>query len=401
MELIFDNKLGRWPNSVQHNGSYFKNRAFANTVNIYEDSVYHGKVINRNKKYIYSIKVTPHFTNFTGTHSSGSKLNGEYFWKNISEEVLNDVRLGNATILLEWCNESVIDKNEFHSLNESLRHSGISKNQIILVMNGINAQEIYESWFPENERRFLVRVIPFLAHDISWYYANNKKCRLTESDFINSKETIRKHHFTFPNRRARPYRIYLLSKMFKNSLLEKGNWSLLSNENSHLFDTEFFIKLPHNLEEEPGIKFNDVSGNQDTSSEWNLTSYFYIASETFMHGEYRAFTEKIFKPLVNFQPFVFAAFTGALQELRNMGFKTFHPFIDETYDTVNDSNIRLDMIYREIEKLCSMTKKEIHNWYWNMEDILLHNHNHTINLYKNHLISDEFFRELGGRCCEL
>jgi hypothetical protein len=32
------------------------------------------------------------------------------------------------------------------------------------------------------------------------------------------------------------------------------------------------------------------------------------------------------------------------------------------------------MIYGEIKRLCSMSKEEIHNWYWSMEEILIHNH---------------------------
>lgn len=403
MKLIFDESLGTWPVSVQHNGSYFKNSGFRSLVEIYEDSVYHGKNIKGYKKYIYSIKVTPHFTNFTGTDWAGRKLNGEFFWKNISDEVLHDVRNGDATILLEWCNESILDKSDFEALHYSLKYSGIPKNQIILVMNGINSQQVYESWFSESERALLVKSIPFLAYDISWYYSNNKSYRLTEEQFFTSKNVERKYHFVFPNRRAREYRVSLLLKMHENQLLEKGNWSLLSNINVNMVGNkfqEFLSKLPHNLEEEQGTTFSEVYGNQDKSSAWNLSSYFYIASETFMYNDYKAFTEKVFKPLVNFQPFVFASFSGALQELRNMGFKTFHPFIDESYDLEPNNDVRLAMIYKEIEKLCSMDKNQIHEWYWSMEDILLYNHQHAINLHKEKSTKNNllFFTDLANRC---
>jgi hypothetical protein len=41
------------------------------------------------------------------------------------------------------------------------------------------------------------------------------------------------------------------------------------------------------------------------------------------------------------------------------------------------------MITEEIRKLCAMTKDELHNWYWNMEDILLHNHNKMLEFHTN------------------
>jgi len=401
MKMIFDEQLGTWPNSVQHNGSYFKNNCMHDLIDVIESSVYYGKK-KGHKKYIYSIKVTPHFTKFTGKDWSGSKLNGEYFWKHISAEVLNDAKQGNATILLEWCNESVIDRGDFQSLNNALAHSGIPKNQIILVMNGLNSQKVYESWFPEITQQFLVRNISFLAHDISHYYAHNPQYRLTEETFSKSKDDIRKYHFTFPNRRNRPYRVRLLLNLYRDGLLEKGNWSLLSNIPDHAVEErfrEFISMVPHNLEEEQGVEFFNVAGNQDKSSAWNLSSYFYIASETFMDGEYKAFTEKVFKPLVNFQPFVFAAFPGALEHLRNMGFKTFHPFIDESYDNEPRTDVRLEMLYHEVQKLCGMSKEELHNWYWQMEDILVHNHRHALTLYKyDDATYINFFRELGERC---
>jgi hypothetical protein len=40
------------------------------------------------------------------------------------------------------------------------------------------------------------------------------------------------------------------------------------------------------------------------------------------------------------------------------------------------------MIYAEIEKLCKMSKKQLHDWYWSMENILVHNRDHLLELYK-------------------
>jgi hypothetical protein len=40
------------------------------------------------------------------------------------------------------------------------------------------------------------------------------------------------------------------------------------------------------------------------------------------------------------------------------------------------------MAYEEIKKLCGMPKQQIHDWYWKMEDILVHNHNTFMNFHK-------------------
>ena len=66
-----------------------------------------------------------------------------------------------------------------------------------------------------------------------------------------------------------------------------------------------------------------------------------------------------------------------------MGFKTFHPFIDESYDDVVDDIERLKMVYNEVYKLCNMSIEELHKWYWSLEDILEYNKNHFLNIYKH------------------
>ena len=63
-----------------------------------------------------------------------------------------------------------------------------------------------------------------------------------------------------------------------------------------------------------------------------------------------------------------------LKFIRSFGFKTFNGFIDESYDRVEEIDKRFALIEKEIEKISKMSKQEIHDWYWSMEDILVHNH---------------------------
>ena len=104
-------------------------------------------------------------------------------------------------------------------------------------------------------------------------------------------------------------------------------------------------------------------------------------------------TEKIFKAIINFQPFIFLTTNGTLKLMRDLGFKTFNGFIDESYDYMIHNEQRLQMAYHEIKKLCNMTKEEIHNWYWSMEEILIHNHNHLLSICHNKMLSEDMFNK--------
>jgi len=65
---------------------------------------------------------------------------------------------------------------------------------------------------------------------------------------------------------------------------------------------------------------------------------------------------------------------NSLQKLKELGFKTFHPFIDESYDEQKHPVKRMMMISKEVERLCSYTLDEMNGWYNQLLPRLKHNH---------------------------
>lgn len=397
MKAVFGDSIGEWPNSMGMGGSYLKMPCYKTCVQINEASVYFGKK-NGIEKYIYPIKVTLHFGKFTGTDHTGGKSSGEYFWKHISAETLYDLRDRRAIVFLEWANENAVWREQYEDLHRNIALSGIPKEQIILTVNSFNAKEIYESWFPHEERQLEVHNLPFLLSNISYHYYSNQQTIVSEETFNNSRTVLRKNHFLYKIRRNKDYRIALLQKLASDGLLERGDWSCLSKiplasglQMTSQFNlglnndavVELHAKLPHVLQNEPETTFHNTHGWGDKNSNANANAYLYIASETFITGEYKSLTEKVFKPLINYQPFVFVAWKGALNELRKLGFKTFSPMIDENYDDEPDPIRRLQLVYGEINRICSMDKAQIHAWYWTMEDIYKHNRAHLMNMFDN------------------
>jgi hypothetical protein len=86
------------------------------------------------------------------------------------------------------------------------------------------------------------------------------------------------------------------------------------------------------------------------------------------------FSEKIFKPMIMLHPFIIVAAPFALKALRERGFKTFAPYIDETYDTIVDDDERLDAIVTEVKNLSKKTEAEWEEWCKNIKPIVEHNY---------------------------
>jgi hypothetical protein len=79
---------------------------------------------------------------------------------------------------------------------------------------------------------------------------------------------------------------------------------------------------------------------------------------------------------MNMQPFLFVGNCNSLAKLKKLGFKTFHPYINESYDLEQNPRNRFLMIEEEIKKLSNRSMHELHDWYYSITDILTHNWNH-------------------------
>jgi len=74
-------------------------------------------------------------------------------------------------------------------------------------------------------------------------------------------------------------------------------------------------------------------------------------------------TEKILRPLACGHPFLIVNGHGALEKIRFYGFKTFQPYINESYDREPDPYKRMKMVIAEMNRINSSSKK-YQQWIW-------------------------------------
>jgi hypothetical protein len=415
-ETMFDNSIGQTQNTLS--GFIVEATVYGNKINYEYDSLYN--TIQKHKKFIYPIKPNPVFENFAGGINNGlniSKNHGDYFWKFISKRALTEIKKGNGIILIDYSMEPFITYEQHKMLHESLKSSALSNDSIYITVNSFNAKELYERWFNVNERMYNVVNTPFCLEHSSYYYdyllkrGDNKVMSI--SKFLESKNTFRRNHFLMKIKAPKEHRLKTLIYLIDNDIINFGDWSFSgdcnftnTNEfkwairNIHLKNLNNVCEVlnngPYNLQSENSLSFNTINAWTDETYEPHINSYFDICFESFFYNESTtlSITEKIFKSIINFQPFIFVTTTGTLKLLKKLGFKTFDGFIDESYDNVIDNDERIKLIHSEIKKLCSLSKEEIHNWYWSMEDILIHNHNHLLNIHRDKMITEKFFDSL-------
>lgn len=196
------------------------------------------------------------------------------------------------------------------------------------------------------------------------------------------------------NRRWRPHRPALVALLHEKQLLTQGYVSLgRSEDNKTWNETKLLINHLHSNTEITDILTNfdtlpdlyldtyDLITNQaHISSETDhfyTDTYFSVVSETNYYTDNldsgRFLSEKTFKAVAGFHPFILVTVPYSLPLLKQLGYKSFHPLIDESYDSETNDSARLLKILKEIERLCNLSDDELQYFLTMARPIVMHN----------------------------
>lgn len=196
------------------------------------------------------------------------------------------------------------------------------------------------------------------------------------------------------NRRWRMHRPLLYTLMKDRNLIQYGHISLSKSDDGVDWKDVYpkmlsmykdhkvgeIIKRNPDVVDTPDLilDIEDLVTNRadhETSiQEFYRDTYFSVVNETTYHEGVPFLSEKIFKTIAMGHPFVLVTAPESLQYLKKLGYKTFHPYINETYDSILDHGDRLLAIVDEIERLCKMDKVEFKNWRASILPIVKHNY---------------------------
>jgi hypothetical protein len=196
------------------------------------------------------------------------------------------------------------------------------------------------------------------------------------------------------NRRYSDHRVLFFIMMVKKKLIDKFYISMAASqpEANRTFKTNAeYLIYRHNTYEItkddivecesllPLVLDNTDFNNYPMETTLTPVEKFYknslinIVNETYFFNNIIHITEKTYKPIAFLQPFILLGAAGSLQHIRNMGFKTFDNFWDESYDTITNSYQRLAAIKREIDRIASLTPTEIQEIHQQLLPIIEHN----------------------------
>ncbi len=305
----------------------------------------------------------------------------------------------------------------FHNPGETLLTFILLKSQTVMdVMEdvpesyffmhcaGIDAEEEYRKF--ADSMKFKRRMTMLVSHNFEWsihnFYDGIRHIPL------NYEVKIKDKKFVCFNKVERIHRLDLLCRMLESGLIDKGFYSFAGtrpdwykyypeNVKMHFGEHASEILLKHQHKFPLVCNITDERENPINLIEedigYHSNSYFSIVTETifyknteegykrtlFNYLNGRFLSEKTYRPISLKHPFILLVYPNSLDVLRESGYKTFHPYIDETYDTIIDSEERMEAVWKEIVRLCSFTDEQWLEWQNNIKPIVEHNFNNFIN----------------------
>ncbi|MBI3514512.1 MAG: hypothetical protein HY060_10680 [Proteobacteria bacterium] len=235
-----------------------------------------------------------------------------------------------------------------------------------------------------NEQSFVMRLVPMSRDDFAEHYV--EPAEIAEEQRSNR---LRPKRFLSMNWRPRFHRQLVVTYLAGRGLIDGSLVSFpaadldLNNGCAFPERTDFLRaawrrlqpRLPLTVDVPP-----DSIDHHAVLAGWPYRqSYFNLVSETEVGADCAPFsTEKVLKPMLNYQPFIVVSTARTLRYLCGIGFKGFPELIDERYDQVDDPVARLVRILDEIDRLGQLSQAEARDRYFACLPTLEHNRAHLI-----------------------
>ena len=369
--------------------------------------------------YIIPVAVQYSPVDWTDMNNHGIPIPGKRsVFEFINPTYLKDLREGNAILLLDQSVEGYGAPWLWQWFHDKCKKYDINPAAIIYLTGDQACTDTYGDWCSLHKPANELKVLPSIS--LTMYLHKHYVRRKMDINFDAILEHKRQNKdnmylFDCTNMRPRPHRILNFLHMINAGLLEKGNismssqkeWRMYADLNHTKFLTDYGLPpdivsklLPemtpatakYNYEHELSHYYHYVERILDDMYRNSWVSL--ITESSYFQFEFNAFlSEKTFKPIASMQPFIILGSKGSVDYLRRIGFKSFDPWIDESYSTQDDST-RFLSVMNAIKQVEAIPDKV--EWYASMRDVLEHNHAMFVEIgskksTEHTLISDYYF----------
>lgn len=239
--------------------------------------------------------------------------------------------------------------------------------------------------------KFKINIKPFSAFYYTFAnYALKNNNKTFEYNPIDSKNL-----FLSYMRLPRKHRWLIYAELIKRGIdnrglisfgLDQANSGVRGEELEQIIDKDIIEDIRNRGEQyisDPTLQFNLA---ESPFHEYDYCNTFLsIVNETSYTNTTIFLSEKIWKPILIGQPFIVNGNPGIIKVLKDLGYKTFDKWWDESYDNELDLVKRVNLLGDILEKLSYKTVKELKTIRKEMKEVLEHNQNLIYNIINTKL----------------
>lgn len=331
----------------------------------------------------------------SGVNHSPTEWYGPYrtnLFMLLPDQFLRDLQLGKAFLLLDQSHEGYQEDWLYDRIHLDCDFFRVNPNQIIYITGNLDEVNQYNAWIKYKLVSGKICIIPHPHFErLIFEKIHNKQITFEEHLTYKTNNLSKIKTYNCLQKRPRPHRVWMFRELWKSNLLDNN----INSMNSFDFDKSYYMNkfmseydyntLSKLLPMFPPAADREMFIDQDCgdylvklNEDIMLDTWISVISEA-SFGEQTCFiSEKSFKPLAVMHPFIIYGNKFSLKHLRELGYKTFHPYINESYDKL-DAWPRLDAIITELKRLNALSNAEKLQMFKDLEPILKHNQKNLIN----------------------
>lgn len=374
-------------------------------------------------EWFYVIEPFGNIEQFFGEYSD---VHYQFALEFMSKKAIDEIKNWNGNILINYIIDGGlgITKKNFQKIFDFFKKHEIPEEKIFLVFQDFkleknikklgynyNVLDYNQALLAKSQEFFNTLNNPNFSY---WGEDNHepqvgriqpRKNTVVKYDEFEKSIGSEKKDFLFLCRHWKIHRLVLLHKLYELGL----DTSLVSwdnrfydegfiRDNVNYFNNPDFINLIKNESRHLDIDdLTKISGYGFEDKNIYLNSYLSIVTESIFfqirengnnapEAEFPTgyLSEKVWKPIGHCQPFILAGPAKSLEYIKSLGFKTFAPYINESYDDCIDDDKRLHLILHEVEKFSQKSKEEKDEFLNNVKEICEHNQRLFLDFSVNH-----------------
>mgnify|MGYP006269432111 CR=1 FL=1 len=347
-----------------------------------------------NQFHTFNKNTLEHFANASEKFIYPVVLYSSHLFENYPTIELNDllidsIKTKKARMVLFYITEGWFGQYQLHYdwLDNISSKYNLDKEDISIITSNLYAEEYYKG------NKFTIKSYNYFTDELFFALINKRdehNLKLFENKYLQFLDNVKlENHFQCFNNLSKLHRLWIFYEFMNNpKLKDKSILSLNRNTSNQTFydivkKTNYneLIDYYKSYDENIGYSYDttdwkkDVQTGDSINIEAHLKSFVNVITETLTEPNIIFITEKTFKSIYTCQPFIIVGNPYTIKKMKELGFKTFDKWWDESYDEETDLQIRIQKITKVLEEIASWDLDKCKIIRNEMREVLIHNYN--------------------------